>query len=317
MSNIFQEARVAILHNLETGKASPVEAVTEFEKQTVKLRSGVSYIPPTKIEVTREYANNREMRKRALHSSIPFISPDVPFKLYQGLVLIGGVSGQGKSTASANIIAGFIESTPRKKALILTNEETAEAVYNRIACVILKKNFMEFHRGRLTGKDEKLIEDKAAELMDRVVIDAGTSRYDMTVIEDVQAAFEYAANGEFGIAALDYLQTVTTSRMNPERESVWVSKDLGLFLKQFGREVAIPVVVYAQLKTKDTAKEFKDRIESDRTVFNHAFVAIEASPDFEKQITTFTVWKDRFGLQQGQELEMVYSGGRFVYEREV
>ena len=100
-------------------------------------------------------------------------------------------------------------------------------------------------------------------------------------------------------------------------DPVRVSKNFGFYLKEYGKRVAKPVVVFAQLRAKDgDHKEFKTRVENDRTIFNHAFQAIEINPDYAASRTTFIIQKNRFGLKQREEVTMKFDGGRYIMEDE-
>jgi hypothetical protein len=65
------------------------------------------------------------------------------------------------------------------------------------------------------------------------------------------------------------------------------------------------------LSAKEEGRPFKDRVENDKTLFNHAHIAIEAVPDFETKTMRFKVQKDRFNGCTGQEVVMTYNGGRY------
>lgn len=289
-------------------------APEQLIKAAGRVTGMTTYVPPTKDALRLSYATDNELRRRALASTTPFITSAIQstFKLSQGMTLVCGVSGQGKSTASANILAGYLASNPDKKALVVTNEETAEAVYNRVACIRLNKNFFALHQGRLSDKDEAEIAEEVERLFSKLIVDAGNTTYDMSMIEDVKSALEHAASGEYGLAILDYLQTVSESREDPSMEPVQVSKELGFYLKRYGRRVPIPVVVFVQLRPNSDASELKLRIENDRTIHNHAFTVIEVVPNFETKTTIFKIEKSRFMPEcQGEELEFVFNNGRY------
>jgi hypothetical protein len=58
-------------------------------------------------------------------------------------------------------------------------------------------------------------------------------------------------------------------------------------------------------------------VQNDKTIFNHAFLAIEIEPDFETLTTKFTIHKDRFFGHTGKEVQMEFKGGRYVFPSEV
>lgn len=299
---------------IKKGDISPEEAVRFVEKVGQQLVQTRTYHPPSIDEIKHRYKQNAELRRLARDSEIPFISLDVMdrIKLYPGFVLVGGVSGHGKSTTAANIMAGFASNVPAGKALVLTNEENSADVYDRIACAMTGVGFAKYRHGAGSAKEREAVEEESRRLMGRVVVEEGSTSYDMTCLEDVQAALVHAADGGYGIALLDYLQTVNWSREHTDMEPVRVSKELGFFLKDYSRRVTIPVVVFAQLRPRDEAPDFKSRIQNDRTIYDHAVMAIEIVPDPEAKTTKFAIHKDRFGESQGTDIEMRYEGGRYV-----
>lgn len=307
------------LAKVREGVATPEEAIQEVLEQTSSLpdvmQTNRTYRPKTREQRKLEYASDKELRLRTIQSSMPFISPKFgpDFKMSQGLILVCARPGQSKSTTAANVVAGVLDADQNKKALVITNEETAEATYNRIACVQLRKRFIDLHRGKMHRADKELVEDHVGLLFDSVEVIAGNSEYDMTTLEDVKAVMNHAAQSDVGLVVLDYLQTVSFSRENEHWEPFQVSKNLGFFLKEFGRRARVPVVVFAQLKPNSEASEMQSRIQNDKTIYNHAFTVIEIVPDFETCVTSFVIHKDRFGsTKQGQEVQMKYKDGRYV-----
>lgn len=299
-----------IVDKLEKKEITPQQAIEEVAKSMMTKRK---YVPPTIDDVKQKYVTNLVLRDRALASTVPFIDPGVgsEFKLSQGLILVGGVTGQGKSTTSANLIAGFLNAEPKKKVLVITNEENTAAVYDRVACVLLKFNFKSYYAGKLSKSQTEEVRDLSRSLMNQITVEEGSIKYDMTCLEDVEAALVHASEGGYGLACLDYLQTVCHSSEDPNLEPVQVSKRLGFFLKDYSRKVEIPVIVFVQLKPQDAAPDFASRIMNDKTIMTHAFMAVEVVPEFDTQQSRFVFHKDRFGEAQGKEIVMEYVGGRF------
>lgn len=300
------------LQLVEQGKMTPEEAVEAF-KVTVKNTTGRKFVPPSEEKLLEYYDRDEQMREQAIKAQVPFISDSSGFVLYPGLVLIGGVSGRGKSTLAANVLAGFLTCKSDGKALVVSNEESLGSIYNRIACVLLKLNFHKFHHGQYEPRTAKNVREVARDIMRRVTV-CQTDGWDMSVMEDVQAMLVHAADSGASLALTDYYQTVNTSRVDPEAEGFTIHKRFGFWLKDFARRVPIPVVMFAQLKTDDEGTEIKDRVENDRTIVNHAFQVLEVCPDFDAKQSTFKMHKDRFGGQTNQEITMKFDNGVFVVE---
>lgn len=261
---------------------------------------------------------DRELRARAQSQSLPFIDGSLfeDFRLVQGLYLLGAVSGQGKSTTAANILSAYadhcVKTGLKKKAYLLTNEELSDAALGRIACIQLNIPYNKYHKGRLSRTDHEAVEDQTINLLDHIYV-ANDPSYDMGTLEDVQAVLEYAReSGDVGLVLLDYYQTVERSRENDEWPSFQVLKNLGSYLKDYGRRVDVPVIAFAQLKPNSEGYHMKERVENDRTVYNHAFAAVEIKPDFERGVTEFIIHKDRFGDVQGKSIEMKFERGKYI-----
>jgi replicative DNA helicase len=299
-----------LVERLKGGAISPDQAVQEFAKS----RSNVKFRPMDVAELEQQYDKEKRIREEAEANAIPFISRDFhpDFLLSQGLILVGARPGQSKSTTAANIVAGYLKAST-KKALVISNEDSSETVYTRVACVLLEKSFTAYRNKRLSKSDEEKIRLQAKGLMNRLVVIASSAKYNMTRLEDVVAVLEYAeTESEIGLVLLDYYQTVTLSEEN--LESFQVLKRLGSFLMEYGRRVPKPVIVMAQLKRDagDT-DAIEDRFQNDKTIFCHAYTAVEIRPDFATGLTTFIIHKERFGaVAQKTEVVMRYENGRYV-----
>jgi replicative DNA helicase len=288
------------------------EQVEQAKEQILKSKSGRKYTASDEKSRRESYMRDRELRRIALAARVPFIDSETGIQVYPGLVLIGGVSGKGKTTLLANMLAGFVKHS-QKKAVVITNEESLGSLYDRVACILASVNFNRFYEGRLSAADMAMVEDTALEVMKQIEV-VDNPAYDMSCMEDVQSVLEHAAHEQLGLAALDYHQTVNSSRVDPSLESFSVLKRLGFWLKDYSKRVPIPILNLVQLRKGSEGEEFKERIENDRTIYNHAFQCIEVLPDFDARQTTFKVVKDRYGQQQTSEIVMKYVDGKFCYD---
>lgn len=256
---------------------------------------------------------DRALREKAQAQSMTFINDEAftDFRLVQGLYLLGGVSGKGKSTAAANILAAYAEAQPKKKAYVITNEEMSDAVLGRVACIMLRYSYTAYHKRIMPHRERNEVDDLMNQLLDYLYV-VNDPAYDMGCLEDVQAVLEYAREtGDVGLVLIDYHQTIDSSREHPDWEGFRVHKSMGSYLKEYGRKVDVPVVNLVQLREEGESPGFKSRVENDRTIFNHAFAAIEVVPDFDTGTTTFKIYKDRFGDNPTSEVVMRFNRGRF------
>lgn len=290
-------------------------------RYATKTKSGkrVFTTPKDLQEVlTAKYHLEKDRRKDAFKRAIPFIGSEFDgiYALTQGLILVAAKSGNAKSTTAANILAHFLESDKVGRAIVISNEESLESIYNRIACGMAKLPFIQYHKGELSQEKCEFIESSAEAIIRSgrvLVVDDG--EWDMTILEDVQAVLEFAAKQDVKLVIIDYLQTVNTSSQHPDWDSFRVSKELGFFLKNYGKRVTLPVVVFAQLKPQSESADIMSRFQNDRTIYNHAFDVIEVVPDFETRTTSFIIHKHRFGYAQGKTVTMYFNNGRYESPR--
>jgi hypothetical protein len=273
------------------------------------------YFPLSEEQRRDQYMSDSEIRRKALTEAVPFIDHTAcpHFFLAQGLVLIGALSGRSKTTTGSNIVAGFLRNS-NKRAVVVSNEDLSADVIDRVACIRSRHNFHDFRVGKLSTQARKEVEEAKDECFIRLEVIAGDCRYDMTCVEHVISVLEYVRGlSDVGLVLLDYYQTVTYSLEDETLTSVQVLKKLGNFLRDYGRKSSVPVVALAQLHPEsDRVTEFQDRPQNDRTIFNHAFSAIEVVPNFDTGVTTFKIHKDRIFQQTGKEFTMRYENGVYV-----
>lgn len=314
MSEVKQ-LKTAIIGSLLDREMAPEEAVKKFEAVTpLQHKTGRIYTQKGTDERREQYLRARQIRAEIKESRIPFISPAFypGFWLSQGLVVVGAESGKAKSTTCSNVLYGFL-STSDRTAIVISNEEATDAVYERTACIALQKDYTQFFQGKLSSRDEAEITNfVVSHIIPRVeVVEDG--KFDMSYLEDVQSVLETAASARVGLVLVDYLQIITQSRNKPDMESFQISKQLGLFLKTYGQTNGVPVVCFVQLNPDSSGPTMAVRIQNDKTFFNHGFACIEIKPDFETLTTTFKVHKDRFFGATGKEIVCDFKGGRYVF----
>jgi predicted ATP-dependent serine protease len=295
---------------LEAGIITPEQAVVQAEQEIVKRSV---YRPPTREEKLKRYQKDKDRKLFAMQKALPFVHPEFSrrFRLVQGLYLIGGVSGHGKSTTLRNLLAGYADLGSGRDVTVITNEESSMTVYDGVSCVLLDKDFSAHQNLRNSHSDRSAIEAKSAELMEFITVEAGDSQFDMSCAEDVRLVLEHAEERKSGLVLIDYWQTITHSRDDEEMETFRVLKDLGHYLKEYGRRATVPICVFVQLANKGDSKDFKSRVENDKTIYNHAFGAIEIIPNFENKTTKFLIHKDRNCNATGEIVEMNWVNGRY------
>ena len=304
-----------LIGKMYSKEITPEQAVQEYDRS---LGHGRKYRPKDKDARVASYQKSRALREEIRKKRIPFITPNFlpDFFLCQGMILVGGLSGKGKSTAAANVLAGYLKSNNNGTAIVITNEENTDSIYDRVSCILCGVSYVDFLHHKLKIDDESMVIDTSLELTKQIEV-VEDEDWDMSYIEDVQSVLEHAASSGVGMVIIDYYQTINASRKDPHAESYMVLKRLGFYLKDYGRKYGIPVVVFAQLNPSGETSELQSRVQNDRTVFNHAFTVIEIVPDFETNLTTFIMHKDRFSNNSGREVIMKYDRGRYIMDRDM
>jgi len=309
----------SVVTDIRDGVKTPQEAVAAFEKITPgQIRTGRIYEQKTTEARVEQYKIARGVRRTIRQNRVPFISKSFLPGLWlsQGLIVVGAKSGRAKSTTASNVLAGFLSSVPDRTAIIVSNEEATDAVYERTACVLLELNYIELSKGSFSPKEERAVEQCIEEFIIPRVEVVEDGKFDMSYEEDVISVLETAACDKVGLVVVDYHQCITQSRLKPESESFQVSKRLGIYLKDYGKKHGVPVLDFVQLKDGADGADFASRVQNDKTLFNHAFLAIEIEPDFETLTTKFKVHKDRFFGTTGREVTCDFVGGRYIVQGE-
>lgn len=303
----------SISAEIKSGAITPEDAVKRANDHF--LQTGRKFTFPTVKDRQARYDADEAERKDFETYRQPFLFPDFSpnsdFYLGPGLNLIGAKSGQGKTTALANILAGFINYKPDTTAVVILNEEKGGTLLQRTACVLLGKSFAKFFHKGMFSREEDEVRNLARELVNRIVV-VDSEPYDANCLEDIKTIVTGAPSAGAALVMLDYFQNVNYSRENPAMESWKVLKDLGSFFKEYGRRQKVPIGAFVQLRNESDSKEFKDRVENDKHVFNHSANSVEIKPDKETGMTEFIVWKQRFAYEQHYKVVLKYEGGRYL-----
>lgn len=282
--------------------------------------------PEQIVELRKQNADYMEAAKYP----ITFINPEfvklVP-SFRKNIILIGAVTGAGKSTAVANIAAPIIFQKKKSdqklgRVLVMTNEEKSEDVYNRVTC--LAQGWSYTNHSDFTDEQKKVFDQWIAFLSQEgrlTVVDdnyggvCGTT----TTLEGIKGIFENLIKNKifYDAIIIDYYQNVQESKLDPNLDQYKVQARLSRMLDHYKNIYPAPIYVFIQLEpstSKDGNKKipFRHRIEGRKVILNVSTACIEMVADKENLSTEFYFHKSRFTQFNGESITMDYVKGKFV-----
>ena len=263
------------------------------------------------MEMYEDIASYNRMIKEKITFINPALTDAIPFTR-ENLYLICAYSGNGKSTIAANISLPLWKEG--KKTLVIANEEAKQDVLYRIACLDLNLNFNDYKKGNMPIASQKECIKLFPEISKFVkVLDVNYKDGLTTKFEGVKNALEAVKSEDYSAVMIDYFQLIRYSVVDPSKSTYSVLDDLRIYLGQYIKKSNIPVVLFAQLHSmgKRNNIELDSRIKECPGIIEPSTVILEVIPNFEDKLTTFTIKKDRFGLQ-GQAIDCAFDKGRYI-----
>jgi replicative DNA helicase len=291
--------------NAEIAKKTNYGMLTEEEIQN-KQKENTLYMKAAKKKM--KFIND------AFNMAVPFFRKNI--------ILIGGKTGEGKSTAVANIIREIVRHTnpdtgKRLKALVLSNEEKSEDVYNRVTCLI--KGWPYTNHDKFTEEQVEVFNQyiKGLSSMITVVDDNfGGASGTTTTLEGICQVFDnlIANNQHYDVIILDYYQNCKESRKNPHMNEWEVQSALARKLDQYKNIYPAPIIVFAQVaQTEDDRRiPFKTRIEGRKVILNVCTCCLEMVANRKELTTEWWIHKSRFNESVGEKIITGYDKGSYV-----
>lgn len=295
---------------------------TEDELHRAK---SISFTTPT-LEYLRKLQLDNEEYMEAAKYNMLFINKDkfceaVPY-FRKNLIFIGAKTGEGKSTAVANIIlstiSGLNPTTGKpRRVLVCSNEEKAEDVYNRVTCLV--KGWAYTNHDKFTPEQReclKLYMEKWM-MLGLMVIDDGFGGVpgNTTTIEGARGIFEnlMADPTKFDAIIWDYYQNVAYSKRDPMRNQYMVQEEFSNLCDQYKNLYPAPIVVVGQCKPPDAQETpFEIRVKGSKSISVRATLVMEMIADRKMRRTLWVVHKSRFTDSVGQSFYTGYDKGKFV-----
>lgn len=311
---VLEEARLAV----------QMDKHLKTEEELIRAKS-ISYTVPTIEYLQKLQLDNEEYMEAAKHNMI-FINKErfmdaIPY-FRKNLIFIGAKTGEGKSTAVANIIlstvSGLNPTTGRpRRVLVCSNEEKAEDVYNRVTCLV--KGWAYTNHDKFTAEQRQVLKDYMEIWMKLglMVIDDGFGGVpgNTTTIEGARGIFEnlMADPTKFDAVIWDYYQNVAYSKRDPMRNQYQVQEEFSNLCDQYKNLYPAPIVVVGQCKPPDAQETpFEIRVKGSKSISVRATITMEMIADRKMRRTLWVVHKSRFTDAVGQSFYTGYDRGKFV-----
>lgn len=307
-----------------------IEKLAKNDKELAIARS-TNFGAMTKEQIEKTQQDSREYI-HAAKNCMKFVNSAfdgiIPF-FRKNLILMGGKTGEGKSTAVANIVATTLRQTDpvtkkRCRVLVISNEEKTEDVYNRITC--FAKGWHYVNHSKFTEEQSQTFENYIPVLAKDgwlTVVDDNFGSTPTapvsgitTSLEGIQAIFDnLIANGEYySVVIIDYYQNIKFSKRNPHMNEWEVQAQLAAVLDQYKNIYPAPIVLMAQVSppNEENTIPFKVRIEGRKVILNVCTACVEMVADKQNLRTEWFIHKSRFNESIGTSFHTGYDKGRFV-----
>lgn len=301
----------------------------ENKREVQQVRAeAMNYGVPTQEYCNKLQKDNMDYMDAATQSMTFINSSVIDFKkavpyFRKNLIFIGAKTGEGKSTAVANIVLQTIFQVDpvtgkNRRCLVISNEEKAEDFYNRVTC--LMKGIAYTNHDQFTPEMKQMLHDMIPKLMGGgrlMVIDDsfGSIGGTTTTVEGIKAIFDDLIRRQdwFDVIIIDYYQNVNSSRRNPMANQYAVQEEFANLMDQYKNLYPAPIVVMGQVKPPDLQETpFEVRVKGSKAISVKATVTIEMIADRKMRRTLWCVWKSRFTDSVGLNFYTGFEKGRFV-----
>lgn len=291
----------------------------------IAIASNFGQMSDEQIENLRK--DNIEYINAAKQSMI-FINSDpfggvIPY-FRKNILLLCGKTGDGKSTTVANIAAATMRqinplTKKRRKVLVITNEERAEDVFNRITC--LGKGWHYTNHDMFTDEQIKAFDETIKILAKDGWLNVIDNNYNgsngvTTSIEGIQTIFDNLIRDKiyYDVVIIDYYQNIKFSKKNPRINEWEVQAAFAALMDSYKNVYPAPIVIMAQVvpPDKDRKEPVEFRIKGRKIITDPATLIVEMIADRANLRTEWVIHKSRFNESVGQSFYTGYEKGKFV-----
>lgn len=304
---------------------SQLELLEQNERDMAQAKAA-NFGALTPEQIANIQKQNDEYMEAAKHA-MTFITPAfdnfIPF-FRKNFILIGARTGEGKSTAVANIAFTTIKKInpatgkPRR-VLVLTNEERAEDFYNRVTSLINGWHYTNHNKFTQEQKDifSRSIPKLAADGMLTVIDNNHNGSHGVTTtIEGIANVFDnLLENNEFyDVVLIDYYQNIISSQKYPGLSENEVQSRLSRMMDKYKNIYPAPIVMFAQITPPDEKDKipFQQRIKGRKIIMDPSTCAVEMIRNTKELYTLWKFHKSRFTEALGKDIKTGYDKGRFV-----
>lgn len=310
-------------------EAKWVDAKLEQQEQNERdmaLAAATNYGAMSPEQILKIQQDNDDYMDSARHA-MEFINPVfdniIPF-FRKNFILIGARTGEGKSTAVANIaFTTMAKVNPQtgktRRVLVITNEERAEDFYNRITALARGWHYTNHNKFTQEQRDtfSKMIPILASGGRLTVVDNNHAGSHGVTTtIDGICTIFDnLIANKEYyDVILIDYYQNIISSQKYPNLSENEVQARLSRMMDKYKNIYPAPIVMFAQITPpdKDDKIPFQHRIKGRKIIMDPATCAVEMIRNTKELYTLFKIHKSRFTEAIGQDVKVGYDRGRFV-----
>lgn len=302
-------------HNINVKHDNVQRIKDELEKQ-----KSFDLTTPNVEYIQKMVKDNDEYMELAKNSQVFLDNDDfqgvIPF-FAKNIILIGAKSGDGKSTTCANISYSMLRKG--KKVLVISNEEVASDVYNRVTCLIEGWPYVD--HSKFTKEQKAKFSENIPKLAERLTVidDSWGGGIGMTTtIEGVNIIInhliEIAASKGIVYDAIvwDYYQNVSRSTNDPSASMYDIQERYAAAMDGFKNVYPGVNVVLAQIKPEESSESFQYRLQGRKIIYEKATCVIEAVAEREKFATSWTVHKSRWSDKLGKTCWTGYDKGKYV-----